>query len=184
MNTHQRGSENRKIPLRLELLHRSRRSSASMSRFPRKPNNDSSMYHNEFTNVRLQAPCRAQRSNVACNHLGFAALSHSDDDISLFAACFDTAVGFGKLFQRIASINDRSDHSRLAQLFQEHERLPLVVKSSLVLSMTLSAPGVFTHSTFVALQTPVTSAPKCLASCTAYVPILPEAPMIRTFCSF
>ena len=32
------------------------------------------------------------------------------------------------------------------------------------------------------LLTPVTSAPKYLASCTAKVPILPEAPLIRTLC--
>ena len=37
-----------------------------------------------------------------------------------------------------------------------------------------------TRSTFVVLQTPVTTAPKALASCTANVPTPPAAPLMRT----
>jgi hypothetical protein len=37
-------------------------------------------------------------------------------------------------------------------------------------------------STFLVLHTPVTSAPKDLAICTANVPTPPDAPMIRTLC--
>ena len=48
--------------------------------------------------------------------------------------------------------------------------------------MTWSAPIERTRSTFAVLHTPVTSAPKALASCTANVPTPPDAPMIRTFC--
>ncbi len=39
-----------------------------------------------------------------------------------------------------------------------------------------------TSSTLPALQTPVTSAPKAFAICTANVPTPPDAPMIRTVC--
>jgi hypothetical protein len=39
-----------------------------------------------------------------------------------------------------------------------------------------------TRSTFAALHTPVTSAPRALAICTANVPTPPEAPMISTRC--
>ncbi|OLS26579.1 MAG: Alcohol dehydrogenase, partial [Candidatus Heimdallarchaeota archaeon LC_3] len=39
----------------------------------------------------------------------------------------------------------------------------------------------FTNSNFAVLHTPVTSAPKYLANCTAYEPIPPEAPLIRIF---
>gem|GEM_PF-3993505 len=49
---------------------------------------------------------------------------------------------------------------------------PVLVKSSLVQSMTLSAPRDFTRSTFAALHTTVTSAPKYFASCIALVLIL------------
>src|SRR6266513_5501030 len=48
--------------------------------------------------------------------------------------------------------------------------------------MAWSAPIDRTRSTFVALDTPVTSAPNDLAICTAKVPIPPPAPMINTFC--
>src|SRR3954453_15416909 len=40
-----------------------------------------------------------------------------------------------------------------------------------------------TMSTFVVLHTPVTSAPRALAICTAKVPTPPDAPMMSTFCS-
>ena len=40
----------------------------------------------------------------------------------------------------------------------------------------MSAPSERTSSTFFVSQTAVTSAPKCLASCTAAVPIDPVAP--------
>ena len=42
--------------------------------------------------------------------------------------------------------------------------------------MTSSAPSDLTSSTFFVLQTAVTWASKCLASCTAAVPMDPEAP--------
>ena len=41
---------------------------------------------------------------------------HSDDDISLFVSLFDIPVGLGSLLQRIASINDRFNLSRLNKL--------------------------------------------------------------------
>ena len=37
-------------------------------------------------------------------------------------------------------------------------------------------------SSFAVLSTPVTSAPKDFAICTANGPMLPPAPLIRTFC--
>src|SRR5438046_9869674 len=45
--------------------------------------------------------------------------------------------------------------------------------------MTSSAPIDRTMSTFLVLHTPVTSAPKVLAICTANVPTPPAAPLIR-----
>src|SRR5215212_24799 len=48
--------------------------------------------------------------------------------------------------------------------------------------MTWSAPIDRTMSTFVALATPVTSAPKAMAICRANEPTPPEAPMINTVC--
>ena len=48
--------------------------------------------------------------------------------------------------------------------------------------MTWSAPSERTSSTLRVLQTPVTSAPKCFAICTANVPTPPDAPLISTFC--
>ncbi len=47
-------------------------------------------------------------------------LFHSYDYIALFVSFFDIPVGFGSLFQRIASINDRLYLSRLNQLFEEN----------------------------------------------------------------
>ena len=47
--------------------------------------------------------------------------------------------------------------------------------------MTWSAPIERTSSTFRVLVTPVTSAPKALAICTANVPTPPDAPLMRTF---
>src|SRR5688572_12739114 len=48
--------------------------------------------------------------------------------------------------------------------------------------MTRSAPSDRTSSTLPGPQTPVTPAPRCLASCTAYVPMLPDAPLMSTVC--
>src|SRR5882672_4987801 len=48
--------------------------------------------------------------------------------------------------------------------------------------MTRSAPRARTISTFPALQTPVTSAPYDLATCTVSVPTPPAAPLTKTFC--
>jgi hypothetical protein len=48
--------------------------------------------------------------------------------------------------------------------------------------MTWSAPIDRTRSTFLVLHTPVTSAPKDFAICTANVPTPPDAPLIKTFC--
>jgi len=55
------------------------------------------------------------------------------------------------------------------------------VKSSLVQSMILATPNDLTKSKFGVLHTPVTSAPKYLAICTANVPTLPDVPLKRTF---
>src|SRR5713101_5073892 len=46
-----------------------------------------------------------------------------DDYVSLLLSGFDIPVGFGDFLQRIASINDRSDLSRLDELPQEDEIL-------------------------------------------------------------
>src|SRR5918996_617298 len=46
--------------------------------------------------------------------------------------------------------------------------------------MTRSAPRDRTKSTFRVLHTPVTSAPRALAICTASVPTPPDAPLMRT----
>src|SRR6266511_1637578 len=48
--------------------------------------------------------------------------------------------------------------------------------------MTWTAPTDRTMSTFLVLQTPVTSAPNDLAICTAKVPTPPDAPLIKTRC--
>ena len=48
--------------------------------------------------------------------------------------------------------------------------------------MTVSAPSVRTSSVFAPLQTPVTVAPKCLASWTAVLPTAPDAPLIKMDC--
>src|SRR5215470_3175382 len=48
--------------------------------------------------------------------------------------------------------------------------------------MTQCAPRALTISTFLVLHTPVTSAPKDLAICTAKVPTPPAAPLIKTLC--
>jgi hypothetical protein len=55
--------------------------------------------------------------------------------------------------------------------------LPALCKRSRVYSTTVFAPSDLTNSTFAVLHTPVTSAPKYFASCTAAVPTLPEAPL-------
>ena len=51
--------------------------------------------------------------------LGFATVCHSDDHIALFVSFVHVSVGLGHLFQRIASINDWLDPSRLNQIFEE-----------------------------------------------------------------
>ncbi len=43
------------------------------------------------------------------------------DDISLFVPFFDIPVSLGNLFQRIASIDDRFDLSRLNKFFDENQ---------------------------------------------------------------
>src|SRR4051812_7747336 len=48
--------------------------------------------------------------------------------------------------------------------------------------MTRPAPSEPTRSTFLVLQTPVTSAPNDFAICTPNVPTPPDAPLMRTFC--
>src|SRR5205823_672382 len=49
--------------------------------------------------------------------------------------------------------------------------------------MTRAAPRDRTMSTFLVLDTPVTSAPNDLAICTANVPTPPAAPLIKIFCA-
>ena len=46
---------------------------------------------------------------------------HRDDNMSRFVPLFDIAVGLGCLFQRIASIYDCFDLSRLNTLFEENQ---------------------------------------------------------------
>ena len=48
--------------------------------------------------------------------LGFLAMFHSDHHISLFVPLLDVPEGLGGLFQGIASIDNRSELSRLNQL--------------------------------------------------------------------
>ena len=45
-------------------------------------------------------------------------LFNSDDDISLFVSFINISMSFDNLFQRIASIDDRFDTSRLDNLFK------------------------------------------------------------------
>ena len=64
-------------------------------------------------------PTRDARSNEPnYEHL---IMFHSDDDISLFVSFFDIPVSLGNLFQRIASIYDRSYLSCLNNLFDEDQ---------------------------------------------------------------
>jgi hypothetical protein len=51
--------------------------------------------------------------------LRFVVLLHRHDDISLFLPCFDIAMSFAGLPQRVASIDDGSNFPRLNQLFGE-----------------------------------------------------------------
>ena len=44
---------------------------------------------------------------------------HRDDDMALFLPGVDIPMGFGNLFQWIASIDDRAELSRLNQLCEE-----------------------------------------------------------------
>src|SRR5580698_7768809 len=48
--------------------------------------------------------------------------------------------------------------------------------------MTRCAPRGRIRPTFLALHTPVTSAPRTRAICTANVPTPPDAPLMSTFC--
>ena len=58
-------------------------------------------------------------------------LSNSDYYISLFVPLIDISVSLGSLFQRIASINHRSNRSRLTKLLEKNEivRIPADVSS-------------------------------------------------------
>ena len=50
-------------------------------------------------------------------------MGRHENDIALFLSCVDIPVGFGSLFQRIASIDDRFYLSRLNQLCKENVNL-------------------------------------------------------------
>src|SRR5690348_6539006 len=52
-------------------------------------------------------------SNLRWESRGFVVLVHRDDDIAFFLSCVNIPVGFGNLFQWIASIDDRLYLSRL-----------------------------------------------------------------------
>ena len=75
------------------------------------------------SNLDLQPPFQSSILNFQSINASsaFAILRHCDDDISLFASCFHIAVRLGGLFQRITSIDDRSDPPRLNQLFEENK---------------------------------------------------------------
>ena len=88
----------------------------------------------------------------------FGALGHGDDYVAALVPLLDVRVGLGDLLQRIAPVNDRPDLPGLDEFFEEDK--------------VLGTPT----SRLAVLQTPVRSAPNDLASCTAYVPTLPEAP--------
>ncbi len=55
---------------------------------------------------------------------------HCNDDIANFAACFDIAMGFGRLFQRIAAIDDWFDHACFNEIFQENQVFGILFKCS------------------------------------------------------
>ena len=59
-------------------------------------------------------------SRLVMRKLGFVVMRHSYDYISRLLPCFDIAVRLGNLFQRIASIYDRFNLSRLNKLFEEN----------------------------------------------------------------
>jgi hypothetical protein len=81
---------------------------------------------------------------------------HGDDDTWLFLACFDIPVSFGSLFQRVASIDDRCDHSRLNQLLEGNEILlpPGFYAVALVLPRNMTIPS---HSVHTILPIPKTT---------------------------
>lgn len=54
-------------------------------------------------------------------HSSLATMRHSNDDIPLFAPCFDVPVRLGRLLQRIASINDRFQLPCLNKLFEKNQ---------------------------------------------------------------
>ncbi len=62
-----------------------------------------------------------RRGNAAgpCGSLSLENLCNRDDYIALFVPFFDIPVGLCSLFQRIASIDDRSYLSFLDKLFKE-----------------------------------------------------------------
>ena len=86
------------------------------------------------------------------------ALRHGNDHVSFLVPLLDVRVGLDDLLQRVAPVDDRPDLPGLDEFLEEDK--------------VLGTPT----SRLAVLQTPVTSAPNDLASCTAYVPTLPEAP--------
>jgi hypothetical protein len=59
-------------------------------------------------NAPRQPHCEAQWSNIGCNPLlGFAAILHSYNYISLFVSLIHIPVRFDNVLKRIASVNDR-----------------------------------------------------------------------------
>ena len=76
------------------------------------------------SNARVEPARERERPFPAVNGnalSGFAIVSHSDDDISLFVSCVDIPVSLGNLFQRIASISDRLKRPLLNQLKEESQ---------------------------------------------------------------
>ncbi len=49
----------------------------------------------------------------------FVLLSHCEDDVALFVPRFDIPVRLGRLFQRIAPVDDRPDLARFDELFDD-----------------------------------------------------------------
>lgn len=53
--------------------------------------------------------------------LGTRALSDSDDHVSSFVSLLDVPVGLGRLLQRVATIDDRTQRTRLDDLLEQHQ---------------------------------------------------------------
>ena len=103
------------------------------------------------------------------------------------------ALGFDQIVNGIG---------KFREMFDDQVRVPMVVRTPMggrrgygpthsqsleklllgVPGITVVAPSDATRSAFAVPQTPVTSAPRCRASCTAEVPTAPEAPKMRTRC--